>query len=194
MSDSPLLVFGLGNPGPEYANTYHNAGLLALLGLEAVLEAGSHAEISSPARASFWYRKYPQLILCGSVPHPDNPHSGDPELYMNESGTAVQEALAFFKVPAKSLVVLNDDSDLGIGEWKLDFGRGAAGHHGVESVIAMLGTQDFARGRIGIRPAEREDAPRLKAGDFVLRPIREEDKAPLQRAASELAKKLMENI
>lgn len=162
---SPLLVFGLGNPGREYEHTYHNTGLLALRAVENIATGGSSGAGGS-AEKHFRYHKHGGVIIAQTAP--------DAELYMNQSGTPVQEALAYFKIPSDHLVVLHDDSDLQLGDWKLEYGRGAAGHHGVESVIAALGTKNFWRGRIGIRPPEPEDR-RRKAEEFVLKTISSED-------------------
>lgn len=82
---------------------------------------------------------------------------------MNGSGNAVKEALKYFKSKRSELLLVHDDSDLESGKWKLGFGRGAAGHRGVESAIASLNSPDFWRARIGVRNRKG------KAGDFVLK-------------------------
>lgn len=161
---APYLIVGLGNPGKEYARTFHNAGFLALLALRQKLEEEAPAALRH--HGHFWYRKYGKIILAGYVP--EDHEAGERALFMNESGRAVREALDFFKVRPEKLVVLHDDSDLALGDCRLEFGRGPAGHHGVESVIEHLGTNQFWRGRIGIRP-ESAEGRRPKAGEFVLK-------------------------
>lgn len=69
---------------------------------------------------------------------------------MNESGVFVQKIVNFYKIKPENLYLIHDDLDLSVGEWKLQFDRGPAGHHGVESVVQHLGTQAFWRFRIGI--------------------------------------------
>ncbi len=91
---------------------------------------------------------------------------------MNESGSAVARPL---RTSPSTLLLIHDDSDLPLGSYRLMFGRGAAGHHGVESVIKALGTKEFWRLRVGVRPSlpksAKGDASRLPAGRFVLRPM-----------------------
>ncbi len=135
------LVIGLGNPGVTYRNTYHNAGI-------------QFAEYA----ASLENKKLlgERTVLSSTV-------------YMNESGTFVARAMRKLGVKPEELLIAHDDSDLALGSTKISFGRGAAGHHGVESVIASLKTTAFTRLRIGIRPSNEK--LRTKAGDFVLRKI-----------------------
>jgi len=90
--------------------------------------------------------------------------------YMNASGSFVKEILRKTGFPPSVIVIAHDDSDIELGAFKLSFGRGAAGHHGIEDIIRVLGTKNFWRLRIGIRPKERAGT-RKKAGAFVLRPL-----------------------
>ena len=107
---------------------------------------------------------------------------------MNESGKFVAKEVKKSGVKPKELLIVHDDSDIEIGKYKLSFGRGAAGHHGVENVQAVLKTKDFWRLRIGIRPADEKI--RQKAEKFVLRKISAADKEILERAFKEIAKTL----
>jgi peptidyl-tRNA hydrolase, PTH1 family len=92
-----------------------------------------------------------------------------PLTYMNESGRAVREALKKFGTQPADLIVIHDDSDLTIGNYKLSFARSSAGHKGVQSVIDTLTTNAFTRVRIGIRPVR--EARRQKAAEFALKKI-----------------------
>ncbi len=179
---SNILIFGLGNPGREYEETYHNAGFMALSSLRKKMEEKQGRVAIKPGK-TFAYWKYGNLILAAA-----NPQA---EIFMNDSGRPVQEALNFFKLAPEKLFLFHDDSDLRLGDFKLEFGRGAAGHHGVESVIAALGTPDFWRARIGIRPEEKTGA-RRKAEEFVLRTVTAADRTVLEKTFQELAKKVME--
>ena len=78
-----------------------------------------------------------------------------PQTFMNKSGTAVIEAINFYKIKPADLWVVHDDVDLELGEFKISKNRGSAGHKGVESIIKRLGTKDFWRVRIGIHPVEK---------------------------------------
>ncbi len=153
------LVVGLGNPGPEFANTYHNAGALAVRAMAGGLAWKSHKKLFSYAAAA----DGTTFIL--------------PLVFMNESGRAVREAMKKFKAAPEDLTVIHDDSDLPLGAYKVSIGRGAAGHKGARSVMDALRSKDFTRIRIGIRnPRERQ---RKKAGEFVLGSISTGDRKKL---------------
>lgn len=95
---------------------------------------------------------------------------------MNESGTAVQAALQFYKLQTKDLLVIHDDKDFALGEIRLQNNRGPAGHNGIKSIIEKLGTQDFARLRIGVAPT----APIVSTADFVLGSFTTEEQKQLK--------------
>jgi len=93
----------------------------------------------------------------------------EPQTYMNESGRSVAAAARFYKLPSDALLVLHDEVDLPLGRLQVRRGGGLAGHNGLRSVAAHLGSSDFARLRIGVGRPERGD-PRPVA-DFVLSPF-----------------------
>lgn len=113
---------------------------------------------------------------------------------MNHSGVFAAKMLKKQNVKPENLLVVHDDSDLKIGAYKLVFGRGAAGHHGVESVQAALKTKNFWRLRIGVRPERKADlpaeAPRAKAGEFVLKKISAGHRKLLERVFEEAAEEI----
>jgi len=94
------------------------------------------------------------------------------DTYMNESGIYVQKKVHFYKINLTDLYIIHDDLDLPVGEWRLQFDRGAAGHHGVESIVNNLGTQAFWRIRIGIGHPENN----IPVEDYVLKPFSSEEK------------------
>ena len=163
------LIVGLGNPGSEYENTYHNVGLSFVL--EMMREQGAVAT---------YHGKHVSLYKAGGL------FFGVPSCYMNTSGLAVKEALRIARVPVSKLLIIHDDSDLGLGSFKVSYDREFAGlesrkdgfdpfvprrHKGVESIFATLKTREFARGRVGIRPLRRGAPQGAKAADFVLKRI-----------------------
>ena len=162
------LAIGLGNPGKEYERTYHNAG-------EAAVEtiAGGTSDLKTPfsvfGRKPFEYMKKGGVILI------------KPKTFMNESGKAVTAAMKHFGAKTEDIVVMHDDSDIPLGEYKVEYGRGNAGHNGVSSVMKTLGTHDFWRIRIGVR-----GEPGIKAGDFVLKKMPPRDSERLDKALSEI--------
>lgn len=163
------IFVGLGNPGDEYANTYHNVGALAL---EKFLS--SYPLPSPPSLLTyknlFEYTETADAIFIR------------PLTYMNDSGKAVLAAMK--KFPSSRLFIFHDDSDLPVGTYKISFARGSAGHKGVQSVIDVLGTNTFTRIRVGIRPAR--ERVRQKAGEFALKQITKGDRIKLEKVFSEV--------
>lgn len=148
---NPRLVVGLGNPGPEYARTRHNTGWLVLEELARRLSASSprrahRAEISEATVAG-------RKVLLAR-----------PQTYMNLSGESVRATMRYYKLGIEDLVVIYDDLDLAFGRIRLRPDGGAGGHNGVKSIISSLGTQDFARVRVGIGRPSRGDPMRYVLG------------------------------
>lgn len=144
------LLVGLGNPGPSYQTTRHNAGFLAL---EAVRQ---HYGLPN------WKAQYKGFTSKGSI----GPHSVlllQPQTFMNLSGQSVQAAATFFKTPPGNIWVFHDELDIASGSLKYKLGGGDAGHNGLKSITGALGA-NYHRVRIGIgRPT-----PPLDAADYVL--------------------------
>jgi peptidyl-tRNA hydrolase, PTH1 family len=147
-----LLVAGLGNPGRAYEGTRHNVGWLVADEL-ARRHGGSFRSKFDGQLAEVRVGDLRLAVL-------------KPETYMNVSGKSVAAARRFFKVDPASLLVVHDDVDLEPGRLQGRLGGGLAGHNGLRSIAAALGTQDFLRLRIGVGRPERGD-PRPVA-DYVL--------------------------
>lgn len=153
------LAIGLSNPGTDHENTYHNIGGIFIDFLEN--KNGKNPTIKKSEKL-FRYSTYPNLILTRT------------STFMNESGKAAAAAMKILKIKPEETILIHDDSDLKIGESKFSFGRGSGGHKGIESVIKVAKTKNFWRLRIGIRPAR--ERIRTKAGNFVLKKIKTDDK------------------
>jgi PTH1 family peptidyl-tRNA hydrolase len=165
------LIAGLGNPGMQYAATRHNAGFRAVDDLAERL--GWRWE-SSRARA----------LVAQGVTGGQKIVLIKPQTYMNDSGMAVGAFMRFFKLPPADLLVICDDLDLPVGRVRLRERGSAGGQRGMESIIAHLGTTDFARLRVGIgRPAE----PRHAVIDYVLGIPSAEERAVLGDAEARAA-------
>ena len=152
VADDRHLVVGLGNPGPKYAATRHNAGF-AVVDLLAERIGGrfkahrSRSEIVEGRLAGL------PVVLA------------KPLSFMNESGGPVVGAARFFKVPVDRVTVVHDELDLPFGELRLKRGGGDGGHNGLKSITSALGSKEYARVRFGIgRPPGRQDP-----ADYVLR-------------------------
>ena len=134
----PLLVIGLGNPGPQYAKTRHNIGFMVAdlladrLGATFKVHKRSGAEIVTSTVGQR------QVVLA------------KPRTYMNESGSHVGPLAKFYSVPPADVIVIHDELDIDFGRIRLKLGGGEGGHNGLRSVANALGTKDFQRVRIGI--------------------------------------------
>lgn len=154
------LIVGLGNPEPRYRTTRHNAGflfadhLLAQLGDNARWE--DKPDFQARIAAGELYGQRVTLAL--------------PQTYMNASGLSVRKLVSFFKLePERDVLVVHDDVDLPLGEYRITSGSRAAGHNGVQSVIDALGTQGFRRIRIGVESRTSRAEPPTET--FVLQPF-----------------------
>jgi PTH1 family peptidyl-tRNA hydrolase len=151
-----FLIVGLGNPGEKHAQSRHNFGFMVLDALQK--------KISSPLNYFSFDKKTNALIFK----HHDELFLAKPQTFMNNSGMAVQNLLNYYKLTPDNLVVIHDDFDLPLGKMKIVKSGGAAGHHGVESVIKEVGTPNFLRMRLGIFGQELKKVHDLKAEHVVL--------------------------
>ena len=146
-------MVGLGNPGPEYEATNHNAGFWWI---DAVAREWKASLV--PERSYFG--------LVARVNRPDGPvWLLEPQTYMNLSGKSVAALARFFKIAPEEILVAHDELDLMPGQAKFKRGGGHAGHNGLRDIHAQLGTADYWRLRLGI------GHPGVKAEviDYVLR-------------------------
>ncbi len=134
------VIIGLGNPGDEYKTTRHNVGRIMV---ERFRKKYDFPMWSEEKKKGF-------LISKGKI----GKHTITlilPELFMNKSGNSIKSLITNQK-KAEQLVVVYDDIDLGLSDYKISFGRGSGGHRGIESVIKSIKTKNFIRVRIGIAP------------------------------------------
>jgi len=137
------LIVGLGNPGERYRDTPHNAGFWVCDQLCARNSLGSEA------------KKFKGLLRRGRIGRHDVAVL-KPQTYMNLSGESVREALGYLPVETHEVIVVYDEMDLPLGQLRIRPNGGHGGHNGMRSVIAHLGTKDFARVRVGVgRPTGR---------------------------------------
>lgn len=143
------MIVGLGNPGKEYECTRHNVGFMAIdyyLG-----------------EVKFKEKFNAQYYEMGS--NDDKIIFLKPITYMNNSGEAVRKFLDYYKISVEDILIIHDDMDFDIGEFKIKKNGGPAGHNGIRSIINHLNTQDFKRIRIGIS-REKEDKVNYVLGKF----------------------------
>jgi peptidyl-tRNA hydrolase, PTH1 family len=174
------LLVGLGNPGPEYADTRHNVGFK----IADVLAA----RWQLPKAKS----KYRGLLAEGRT-GPGGPRVAilKPQTYMNEAGQSVGPARGALKVPLERVLVLHDEIDLPFGEIRVRLGGGLAGHNGLKSLKQGLGSADFARVRVGVGRPPSTDPDRVAA--YVLGRFREPraDVTALIGAAADRAERVV---
>ncbi len=155
------LIVGLGNIGAEYANTRHNMGFM-------VLDAWAKA-----SNTVFETSRYGSIA---EVPFKGNRFTLlKPSTYMNLSGKAVRYWLGQMKLPLEQLLVISDDLNIPFGTLRLRKNGSAGGHNGLANITEMLGTQDYARLRIGIG----NDFSRGGQIDFVLGELSPEETAEM---------------
>jgi PTH1 family peptidyl-tRNA hydrolase len=177
-SSLDLLVAGLGNPGREHANDRHNVGFMVCDELARRRGASFRSKFSAElAEVRVDGRRVALL---------------KPQTFMNDSGRAVAPAARFFKVEPSALLIVHDEVDLEPGRLQARIGGGLAGHNGLRSIAAQLGTRDFARLRVGVGRPERGD-PRPVA-DFVLSPFPPEvEVATVVARAADAVESLVQN-
>lgn len=168
-SSNVYLIAGLGNPGRDYRLTRHNIGFMAIDALAASLGC-KLTKVQFKAIVGSAQLGNRKIILA------------KPQTFMNLSGQAVSSLMHFYRIPVDHLMVMNDDLDLPLGTIRIRPSGGSAGQKGMESIIERLGTQEFARLRLGVgRPPGQMDAK-----DYVLQsfsnPETEMLKAVLDRA------------
>jgi peptidyl-tRNA hydrolase, PTH1 family len=158
----PLLVVGLGNPGPTYAKTRHNLGFVVADLLAARMGSNFKVHKKSGVEAVTGRLAGRPVVLA------------KPRCYMNESGRQVGPLAKFYSVRPADIVVIHDELDIEFGRIRLKFGGGVAGHNGLRSVASALGTNDFQRVRIGIgRPPGRQDGAAFVLSNFTAAERRE---------------------
>ncbi|WP_034267561.1 aminoacyl-tRNA hydrolase [Actinospica robiniae] len=152
--NEPWLVVGLGNPGPGYAATRHNAGFM-VVDLLAERMSGRFKAGKGGAHVLEGRIAGQRVVLV------------KPQSYMNLSGGPAAAAQNFYKVPLEQIVVVHDELDIDFGALRLKRGGGDGGHNGLKSLTKSLGSREYLRVRVGIgRPPGRQDP-----ADFVLKPF-----------------------
>ena len=152
------LIVGLGNPEKQYEKTYHNLGYIAV---------GDAAE----ALGAKFTKKECEASVAEAFVGGEKIVLARPLTYMNNSGRAVKQLMAKYKIPPENLLVIYDDYDLPKGKVRIRAGGSAGTHNGMRSVIGETGLTNFARIRIGIRD-EEVNIPII---NYVLSEIRKDD-------------------
>ena len=165
------LVVGLGNPGPKYEWTRHNVGFLVIDQLadreNLPVQRLKHKALTNTALIG----GKPVLLM-------------KPTTYMNNSGEAVAAAANFYKIPPEHVLVMYDDISLAPGKLRIRRKGSAGGHNGIKSIIALLGTEEFPRIRVGVGA---KPTPQYDLADWVLSKFTPEEQTALQPALEQAA-------
>ncbi len=162
------IIVGLGNPGREYADSRHNAGVMMVDRLAEKLES----DYGWRKHYDALVYKTPEVVLVKTK-----------DIFMNESGRLLQG------LPEGEVYVAHDDLDIHLGEYKIQKGKGPKEHNGVESVEKRLGTKDFWRIRIGI---DNRTTP-IEGEIYVLQKFAPEEKVMLENALDAIIKTINTN-
>lgn len=165
------LIAGLGNPGKAYENTYHNLGYMTI------------DKVARKLGAEFSKEKFRSLVAEINV-NGEKVILLKPLTYMNSSGEAIKEAVDFYKIDLKNVLVIYDDYDLPIGSVRIrEFGS-AGTHNGMKSIVSQLSSEYFPRIRVGFKPKIELPIPLI---DFVLSGIKGEQKEIIEKATDSSA-------
>ena len=165
-----LLLVGLGNPGPESAGHRHNVGAMAI---DAIVERHRFGRFRDR-----FHGKAAEGTLGG-----EKVVALKPETFMNDSGTAVADAVRFYKLSLDDVLVVHDDIDLAPGKLRIKQGGGDGGHNGLRSIDSHLGP-DYRRLRIGVGHPGHKD----EVADYVLKDFSKAEKAWLDPLIEAIAK------
>jgi peptidyl-tRNA hydrolase, PTH1 family len=160
------IIVGLGNPGPKYQKTRHNAGFMAL---DIIAKQAGEKWTDSTRFQAQQCRLGADLLI-------------KPQTFMNESGRSVRAAADYYKLTnedmAETLIVFHDDLDIAMGSYKVSVDSRSAGHNGVQSIIDHLGTKNFTRVRLGIARTNKDG----EGCDYVLAPFSADEQVALEQA------------
>lgn len=144
------MIVGLGNPGGEYAYTRHNVGFMVL----DTYASDFKLEKKFQAMVKLMDIDGVKCILV------------KPFTYMNESGISVQKIVQYYDIKLEDILIIHDDMDLPLGDYRLKCNSSSGGHNGIKSIINHLGTQDFARLKVGISHDRNMDTINYVLGKF----------------------------
>lgn len=165
------LIVGLGNPGREYETTRHNTGFMTLDLLAARLQVKVSKERFRALTGQAEYAGNRLLLM-------------KPQTFMNASGLAIEAAAHFYKIPPERVLVLFDDISLPVGKLRIRKDGSAGGHNGLKSIISALGSDRFARVKIGVGAKPHPD---YDLADWVLSTVSKAEQPEYQAAMEQAA-------
>lgn len=161
------LIAGLGNPGKEYEKTRHNSGFMAIDLLADKLGVSISSSNFNALTTVVRIEGVPVLLM-------------KPKTYMNNSGSAVSQAVSYYKIEPEDILIIHDDIDLPVGSVRIRKKGSDGGQKGMKSIISCLGTNEIARIRIGVGHSEKGDHEAVP--DWVLSPVAAADREAFDKA------------
>lgn len=165
------IIVCLGNPGPKFEGTRHNAGFMAADAISEKYGITVNRLRFKALTGSGTIGGEPVLVL-------------KPQTYMNLSGEAVAQAVRFYKIPADHVIVISDEMALPVGKIRIKTKGSAGGHNGLKNIIEKLGTEEFPRIRMGVGSPPHPD---YDTKDWVLSVFRNQDAEDMAAAAKRTA-------
>ncbi len=167
------LIAGLGNPGKEYEKTRHNCGFMVI------------DELADMCSAVNFSTKWNALVANVRI-NGENVLLMKPLTYMNNSGSAVSQAVQYYRIAPEDILVIHDDMDLPVGSVRIRTKGSAGGQKGMKSVLQALGTQEITRIKLGVGHSTRGDHGLVP--DWVLSPVPKAEREDLDKAVKHAAK------
>ena len=177
-----FLIVGLGNPGIKYNNTRHNIGFRII---DALAKENNFPE--------FKLSKKHNSLISENIIDDKKIMLVKPQTFMNNSGKAIQSIIDYLSLTFDNLLVVHDDIDIEIGEIKISKNSRSAGHKGVQSIIDEIGTKDFARLRMGIKPIT-ENQRAIETEKFVLEKLNQNEEKILANIIAQSRDQIFEQI
>ena len=170
------LIIGLGNPGEEYEKTRHNAGFLTV---DKIVLSNEYPTLSTQS-------KFNSEISSGIV-NDKKIIFVKPQTFMNNSGEAIRAIVDYYKISTEDIIIIHDDLDISLGEYKISKNKNSGGHKGVQSTIDHLDTKNFTRIRIGIM-IENKKTPTEK---FVLEKFSKKEMEIVEKVIKEIENEIV---
>ena len=190
------IIVGLGNPGEKYEKNRHNAGFVMID--EFRKELSKADDFSEFILA----KKFNAEISEGFIDEGNKIIFVKPQTFMNKSGDAVQNIMSFHKANISDLIIIHDDLDIEIGNYKVSENSSAAGHNGVQDIFDKLGTQKIKRIRIGVEteggrenrkaPGSLSSETLVKGERFVLQDFTDDEYKKVKANIQEIAKEIVQ--
>jgi len=177
------IIFGLGNPGTEYEGTRHNIGFYFA---DKLRKAWDFPDYKYQNNYDAWFSKgiydNKEVILA------------KPATFMNDSGKSVQTITQFYKIDPKDIIVIHDDLDIVVGNYKISKNVSSAGHNGIDSIIEKIGTQDFTRVRVGVEMEAGRQSRQTSGEEFVLQKFTEDELEKIKRISEDILNEIKKLI